>query len=150
MVPGIPRLSMSRCENTWAGLFARVFLKWPTSRASGASVSCMCCPSGALRFQRHRTRATAQHHVCLRPGVEPAVWAGACGTHTGFPLYLPLPRHLCPPAVPPGDNTPLREEIRASLRARPATTSRRICWPMHWRAVTGENECIGGDFCEFA
>jgi|RhiMetdeSRZDD1v2_1073273.scaffolds.fasta_scaffold19795_2 hypothetical protein len=28
---------MSRCENTWAGPFARVVLQWPTSRESGAS-----------------------------------------------------------------------------------------------------------------
>src|SRR5207245_5336817 len=96
-----------------------MFLKWPTSRASGASVSCVCCPSGALRFQHHLTRATAQRHVCLRPGVQAAVWTGVFCAHAGFPLRLPLPRGRRPRAIPPGDHKPLREEIRAGLRDRP-------------------------------
>jgi hypothetical protein len=71
--------------------------------------------------QHHRTRATAQPHVCLRLGVEPAVWAGGCGAHPDFPFRLPLPSALCPPA----------------------TTSWRVCWPVRWRAVTGEGEYRG-------
>jgi len=71
--------------------------------------------------QHHRIHAPAQPHVCLRLGVEPAVWAGGCGAHPDFPFRLPLPRALCPPA----------------------TTSWRVCWPVRWLGVTGEGEYRG-------
>jgi len=37
-----------------------------------------------------------------------------------FPSGFPLPRNLCPHAILPGDHQPLRKEIRAGLRERPA------------------------------
>src|SRR5215468_8472611 len=50
--------------------------------------------SGGLRFQRHLTRPTDQDHLWLRPGVEPAVWAGVVRAHPAFPHRLPLPRGM--------------------------------------------------------
>jgi hypothetical protein len=103
--------------------------------------------------QHHRTRAPAQPHVCLRLGVEPAVWAGGCSAHPDFPFRLPLPRALCPHAIPPGDPTPLREELRAGLREWPArhhVMARMLAHALASGNGRGRVQRRRRDFCEFA